>query len=80
MDVEDRVACASHANGALCKPVFCNRSLSQKTKRTVYCAALLGVLFYGVETWASKRAYTQKVEAINNRCLQCNMNISKAEQ
>ena len=51
MDVEDRVV---RAFGALCKPVFCNGSLSQKTKRMVYRASVLGVLLYGAETWALK--------------------------
>ena len=41
VDVEVRVARASRA---LCRPVFCNGSLSRKTKRMVYCAAVLGVL------------------------------------
>ena len=47
MHVEDRVARASRA---LCRPVFCNGSLSRKIKRMVYCAAVLGVLLYGTET------------------------------
>ena len=41
MDVEDRVSRASCAFGALCRPVFCNGSLSQKRKRMVYGAAVL---------------------------------------
>ena len=78
MDVEDRVARASHA---LCRPVFCNGSLSRKTKRMVYRAAVLGVLLlYGADTRATKRVSTQKVEAFNNRCLWRIMNISWAEQ
>ena len=77
MDVEDRVVRASRA---LCRPVFCNGSLSRKTKRMVYRAAVLGVLLYGTETWATKRVSTQKVEAFNNRCLRRIMNISRAEQ
>ena len=81
MDVEDRVAHASHAFGALCRPVFCNGSLSRKTKRRmVYRAAVLGVLLYGAKTWATKRVSTQKVEEFNNRCLRHIMNISRAEQ
>ena len=44
----------------------------------VYRAAVLGVLLYGAETWATKRVSTQKVEAFNNRCLRRIMNISRA--
>ena len=80
MDVEDRVARAFRAFGALCRPVLCNGNLSRKKKKMVYRAAVLGVLLYGAETWATKRVSTQKVEAFNNRCLQHIMNISRAEQ
>ena len=59
---------------------ICNGSSSQKTKRMVYCAAVLGVLLYGAETWATKRVSTQKVEGFNNRCLRRIMNITRAEQ
>ena len=80
IDVEDRVARASRAFGALCRPVFCNGSLSRKTKRMVYHATVLCVLLYGAETWATKRVSTQKVGVFNNRCLRHIMNISRAEQ
>ena len=80
IDVKDRVAHASHAFGALCKPVFCNGSLSRNIKRMVYHAAVLGVLLYGPETWATIRVSTQKVEAFNNRCLWLIMNTSRAKQ
>ena len=80
MNVEDRMDRASHAFGALWKPVFCNGSLSWKMKRMVFRGAVLGLLLYGVETWATKRVSTQKVEAFNNRCLRSIMNISRAKQ
>ena len=69
MDVEDRVASVSHAFGALCRPVFHDGGLSLRTKRMVYRAAVLGVLLYGAETWASKRGTIQKVETFDSRCL-----------
>ena len=59
---------------------ICNGSSSRKTKRMFYHAAVLGVLLYGAETWATKRVSTQKVEAFNNRCLRRIMNITRAEQ
>ena len=46
MDVENKVAHESCAFGALCRPVFYNGRLSRKTKKIVYCAAVLGVLRY----------------------------------
>ena len=80
MDVEDRVACATHAFGALCRPVFCNESRSWKMKRMVYRVAVLGVLLYGTETWANKRVSIQNIKTIHNRRLQLIMNISRAKQ
>ena len=46
--MEEGIAHASKAFGALCKPVFHDGDLSLKTKRLVYCAAVLGTLLYGV--------------------------------
>ena len=80
MDVEDRVASASRAFGALCRPVFHDSGLSLRTKRMVYRTAVLGVFLYGTKTWASKRGTIQKVETFNNRCLRRIMNISRALQ
>ena len=59
---------------------ICNGISSRKKKRMVNCGALLGVLLYGAETWATKRVSTQKVEAFNSRCLWRIMNITRAEQ
>ena len=79
MDVEDGVARASRAFGALCRPVFCNGSLSRKIKRMVYHATVLDVLLYELKL-GQPRVSTQKVEAFNNRCLRHIMNISMAKQ
>ena len=68
-DVEDRIARASKAFGALRRPVFGDKDLSLRTKRLVYRAVVLGVLLYGSETWANKRIASRRVEAFHNRCL-----------
>ena len=41
-DVEDMIARASKAFGALCRPVFQDNSLSMETKRIVYHAVFMG--------------------------------------
>ena len=69
MDVEDRIGRTSRAFGSLCRPVFRDGNLSLKTKRMVYRSAVLGVLLYGTEMWATKRTVSQKVESFNNKCL-----------
>ena len=58
-DMADRIARASRAFGALCKPVFKYGGLSLATKRMVYRAVVLGVLLYGAEAWVNKSAATR---------------------
>ena len=79
-DVEDKIARASRAFGALCRPVFQDSNLSLKTKRMVYRAVVMGVLLYGAEAWVNKRAVTRKLEAFNNKCLRRILGITKAQQ
>ena len=79
-DMEDKIARASRAFGALCRPVFRDDDLSNKTKRMVYRAAVLGVLLYGAETWANKRTATRKIESFNNKCLRRILNITRLQQ
>ena len=79
-DVEDKIARASRAFGALCRPVFQDNNLSLKTKRMVYRAVVMGVLLYGAEAWVNKRAVTRKLEAFNNKCLRRILGITKAQQ
>ena len=78
--VEDRVAKASKAFGALRKPVFADTALSLKTKRIVYKAVVLGVLLYGVETLTLKRVHSRKLEVFHNRCLRAILGITWARQ
>ena len=79
-DVENRIARASSAFGALCRPVFQDNSLSMKTRRMVYRAVVLGVVLYGAEIWITKRAAVRKLESFNNRCLRRVLGITKAQQ
>ena len=46
----------------------------------VYRAVVMGVLLYGVEAWANKRAVTRKLESFNNKCLRRILGITKAQQ
>ena len=79
-EVEDRIARASRAFGALCRPVFHDNKLSLETKRMVYRAVVMGVLLYGAEAWVNKRAVTRKLESFNNKCLRRILGITKAKQ
>ena len=80
LDVEDKIARASRAFGALCRPVFNDGNLSRRTKRIVYRAAVLGVLLYGAETWVNKRDATQKLESFYNKCLRRITHITREQQ
>ena len=79
-DIEEPIAKASRAYGLLKPSVFSNKSLSLKTKRMVYKATVLSTLFYGSETWTTKRFLTRKLESFNNRCLRDILNINRAQQ
>ena len=72
-EVENRIARASRAFGALCRPVFQDNKLSLETKRMVYRAVVMGVLLYGAEAWVNKRAVTRKLESFNNKCLRLSL-------
>ena len=50
-DIDSRIAKASRAFGALTKAGFLDKNLKLKTKRNVYQACVLLVLFYGSECW-----------------------------
>ena len=80
LDVEDKIAHASRAFGALCRPVFNDGNLSRRIKRVVYRAAVLEVLFYGAETWVNKRDATQKLESFYYKCLHRIMHITREQQ
>ena len=49
--VEERIAKACKAFGALWEPIFRDINLSLRTMRKMYKAVVLGVLLYGSETW-----------------------------
>ena len=77
-EVEDRIARASRAFGALCRPVFQDNQLSLETKRMVCRAEVMGVLLYWAEAWVNKRPVTRKLESSNNTCLRRILGITKA--
>ena len=46
----------------------------------VYCSMILGVLFYGAESRATKEPTIRKIKTFHNRCTCCILGISRAEQ
>ena len=63
MEVDKRIANASKAFGALRRAVFKNDHLSVVTKRNVYRACVLSVLFYCSECWVPLRRDAKKLNS-----------------
>ena len=72
MTVEERIAHPLRAFGALCRPVFGNKTLCLMTKRLVYNAVVLTALLGQQEIPPSV-----KVKVFHNRCFQ---GITKPQQ
>ena len=60
--------------------VFLAHDLSLETKRLVYCSVVLGVLLYGVETWAPTQVLVRKLEWFHRHCMHCIIGVGKAVQ
>ena len=79
LDVEYKIARASRAFGALCKPVFNDGNLSRRTEDGVQGCSV-GVLLFGAETWVNKQDATQKFESFYNKCLHRITYITREQQ
>ena len=67
VEVDKRVAQASRAFGALRKAVFIDKHLKISTKRIIYNACVLSVLFYGAECWVLLRKHDKKLKTFHHR-------------
>ena len=79
-EISNRIAKASRAFGSLRKPIFQDKNLSIQTKRAVYCAVVLSVLFYGAETWTLKAEHTRRLRSFHNRCIRTILGVTRYEQ
>ena len=79
-EISSRIAKASRAFGSLRKPIFQDKNLSIPTKRAVYCAVVLSVLFYGAETWTLKAEHTRRLRSFHNRCIRIILGVTRYEQ
>ena len=79
-DVDNRVAKASRAFGALRKAVFLDRDLSLCTKRMIYQACVMSVLLYGAECWTPLRRHIRKLNTFHHRCIRTILGISNSQQ
>ena len=79
-EIASRIAKASRVFGCLRKPIFQNPNLSVSTKRFVYRAVVLSVLFYAAETWTIKAPSMRRLRAFHNRCIRSILGVSKHQQ
>ena len=79
-ELQERLAKASRAFGALRVPVFKDKRLSVAVRRSVYSATVLSVLLYGSETWAMTVRHMTLLETFHNRCVRDILGVSRMEQ
>ena len=79
-EIEQRVARASRAFGALRKAVFLDKNLKSSTKRKIYNACVLSVLMYGAECWVPLRKHRGKLDVFHHRCIRTILGISNRQQ
>ena len=79
-DIDQRIAKASRAFGALRKSVFNSRDLRVETKSMVYQACVLSVLLYGSECWTPLRKDLKKLDSFHHRCICTILGISNQQQ
>ncbi len=79
-EVSARIGKASRAFGCLQRSIFQNHRLTIATKREVYKATVLSVLFYGTETWAIKAHSLRRLNGFHNRCIRTIMGVTKRQQ
>ena len=80
IDVERRISQASRAFGVLRKAVFLDKNLTLSTKRKIYQACVLSVLFYGSECWTTLKKHTKKLNTFHHRCIRTILGISNKQQ
>ena len=78
-EVRRRRGLASGVMRALWKPLWCQRSISRRTKLRIYNAAVLPVLLYGAETWPLSKSLAQCLLGFESKALRTIEGISWRE-
>ena len=79
-DIDNRIAKASKAFGALRRAVFLDKNLTLRTKQKIYQACVLSVLLYGAECWILLRKHKRKLNSAHHRCIRIILGISNRQQ
>ena len=79
-EIDEQIACASKAFGALRRAVFKDRNLTTNTKRQVYQACVLPVLLYGSGCWTPLRKHLKRLDGFHHRCIRTVLGITSRQQ
>ena len=79
-DVINRIVKAGKAFGALRKPIFKNRDITNNSKARIYCAIIIPTLIYGSENWCITVADENKLQTFHNNCIRKIYKISRLTQ
>ena len=77
LDVERQIAQACKAFGALWKSILLDCNLKVTTKRKVFQACVLSVLFYGSECWTPLK---KGLDSFHSRCVRTILGIINKQQ
>ena len=79
-EIRARIDAARKTFWSLNHSVFQQRGLTVRTKERVYCAAVLGSLLYGSETWTPLSRQLQRMQSFHNGCVRAILGVSRYQQ
>ena len=79
-NIDNRIAKATKAFGALRRAVFLDKNLTLRTKQKIYQACVMSVLLYGAECWILLRKHKRKLNNFHHRCIRNILGISNRQQ
>jgi hypothetical protein len=77
IDVDNNIAKASQAFGALRKSIFGPRYINIGTKSTIYTSLVLSILLFGSESWCLTARSLNKLRAFHHRCARAIVGTSR---
>ena len=76
-DVDNRIASATSAFGALHRCVFSTKDISLVVKKAVYIAIVLSILLYGSESWCLTEVLASRLRRFHNKCVRIMCRVTR---
>ena len=76
-DVDNRIASATSAFGALHRCVFSTKDISLDVKKAVYIAIVLSILLYGSESWCLTEMLASRLRRFHNKCVRIMCRVTR---